>query len=312
MQLNPLINFNLQKYLFLQNPLSFLKVIFQTFSDFNDIYLTRMIGLFGWLDYGFNPIIYIFYIFILGYVIYELLSYKKIIFSRSELLGLITIQCLVIFSIFLALYFQYTPVGFPVVLGIQGRYFLILCPFIILLIQQIYVLFAKGKIEKLLMIIIIIVVSIQSFRSVYLRYYGDTDSIKKQKDLINLISNIDDINRLKYLTIDKQVTFWVSHKGKNLKVAGFKFYFTTNNQRINATYKYSFRDKNCKKEFTKGKMDSSKLMHDSAYFETFGGYTVDDDSVCIIIEPEKYSSEDHFINIIFIDQEPQIQLLYNN
>lgn len=315
MQLNPLVNFKLQEQLVLHDPFLFLNALYQAFIYFNETYIKGTIGIFGWVDYSYNSIVHIIYIFIFGYVIHELNRYKKIIFPPLILITLFLILNSTVLFIFLAMYLMWTPVGFPLVMGVQGRYFLSLFPFFLILIHQVCISLSKKKIKILLMGFFIIFISVQSMKSITLRYSENSKQVKNRNELVTFINKFDDLTKLKYLTIDKPTTFMIWNKEKNTQVTGFKFYIVSNNQTIDALYKYSVRDGSCKKEYTKGYFDPSKLKQDSTYstyIESLGAYTIPDEYICLRFEPVVRSPKDHFFNLIFADQEPIIQILYKS
>ena len=171
---NPLAQLELLKV----QPLSILEIIVKTTYVRFLFYLQGLIGIFGWLEYGLDYFTYFFYIFLIGFVICQTKLGKKILLLKWQnfILGF------VIFIYYLALLFInflfWTPYKSKVVDGIQGRYFIIIFPFLIYFlinIRQRY--FPKFKIIKFFVpnwLIAVLGVTIITliFRSIFLRFYG--------------------------------------------------------------------------------------------------------------------------------------------
>jgi uncharacterized membrane protein len=117
--------------LFIKNPFGFLIKIFNTFLLLWNFYLKGLFGYFGWFKYPIDDIFLCFYIF---YFILLLFYDNDLIKSklRKSILLLSIFACTIL--IFLAMYILSTPVDYPYVLGVQGRYFIpVLLPLFLLL-----------------------------------------------------------------------------------------------------------------------------------------------------------------------------------
>lgn len=171
---NPLVQLELLKV----QPLSILEIIVKTTYVRFLFYLQGLIGIFGWLEYGLDYFTYFFYIFLIGFVICQTKLGKKILLLKWQnfILGF------VIFIYYLVLLFInflfWTPYKSKVVDGIQGRYFIIIFPFLVYFlinIRQRY--FPKFKIIKFfvpnwLITVLGITIITLIFRSIFLRFYG--------------------------------------------------------------------------------------------------------------------------------------------
>lgn len=303
MQFQPLVNPMLQAQWMLHNPFSFFIAIINTLTV-NNYFTESMIGVLGWFNYTYQPIVYSIYFLIFGYAIRELLSYKEKILPYYASL-LLSFICIATFILpFLAMYLFWTPVGYSMVLGVQGRYFLLIFPFVLLLIHQLYVSIGKRKMEVFLMWVIIFFISSQSLMTVYLRYYKEPS---KNNDVGNLIKY--DPTKIKYMPVNKQISFGFDLKEDKKKVTGFKFSFTTHNQKIVMPYRYKLMDKSCAKTYKEGELDMEKLQSDSIYQEDFSPYLAAEQNICLILEPTLFSAGDHYISIIADEQSPRIELL---
>lgn len=141
-------------------------IIYKTLNDNFMFYAKGIVGVFGWLDYDLNFSVYVFYFVFLGFVIGYLYFKEKIYFDKTTFLATTLILFLTIVNIFLGLYLSWVDVGGDNVYGVQGRYFLIILPWLILL----FVLSLKNF-KKLLIIIFIFFISFRLINSVYRRYF---------------------------------------------------------------------------------------------------------------------------------------------
>lgn len=96
-------------------------------------YAKQMIGKFGWLDYWLSPFIYPLYFALFGYLVGRI----KLVGGQILTLTQTIMLALWIFAqyslVMLSVYLVWTTTGSAFVEGIQGRYFIILVPFIIYL-----------------------------------------------------------------------------------------------------------------------------------------------------------------------------------
>lgn len=303
MEFQHLVNPALQTQWILLNPSGFLTALVNTLSV-NNFYTESMIGILGWFNYPYQAIVYSIYFLIFGYCIREIISYKEKIFP-SYMTLLLFLLCSVGFLLpFVAMYLFWTPVGYSQILGVQGRYFLPLFPFVLLIIHQLFMSVGKKKLEIFLVWIFILFISSQSLMTVYLRYYKEE---KRENDLTNYIKY--DPTKIKYMPIDKQISFGFDIKDDKKEITGFKFYFTTYNQKIEVPYHYKFMDKSCTKTYREGDLDIKKLQGDSVYQQDFSPYLISEENICLMLEPVSPSPEDHYISIITVDQSPKIELL---
>lgn len=303
MEFQPLVNPALQMQWILHNPMSFLTALANTLSV-NNFYFDSMIGVFGWFNYTYKAIVYTVYFLIFGYAIRELISYKKKIFPSYVTLILFLICSAGFLLPFVAMYLYWTPVGYSQVLGVQGRYFLLLFPFVLLIIHQLFMSVGKRKIEMFFMWVFIFFISSQSLMTVYLRYYKEE---KRENDLVSYMKY--DPTKIKYMPINKQISILFQIKGEKKEVTGFRFYFTAHNQKVEIPYHYKIMDKSCVKTYREGDLDMKRLQGDSIYQEDFPPYLISEENICLILEPVSNSAGGNYIGIIADDQLPKIELL---
>jgi len=159
----------------LSNPMNIIKVLIVTTVQRFGFYLQSLIGIFGWLEYGLDPLSYLLYGLFFIYVIVETRHTLSLHKNKTILLSL-TLIISYIFIILLGFVF-YTVKGTLIPGGIQGRYFIPFVPFIILLITQFTQKINWPKIKmgnnvkNIFSILIIIYLMTATFYSVFKRYY---------------------------------------------------------------------------------------------------------------------------------------------
>jgi uncharacterized membrane protein len=160
-----------QVRLVLENPRGFLDASYNTLRLYGEGLLRETIGVFGWIDYTFTYIPYYAAILATGFVIYHVASKDTPLFRPWQLGALL----LAIFStaafLFLSLYAVWSPVGFELVWGLQGRYFLGLFPFTILLVSQAAALVGKERLLQAGVLVVAAFFAYSIVREILFRYY---------------------------------------------------------------------------------------------------------------------------------------------
>ena len=130
------INPGLQLEHVITHPLSFATTLVSTTVGFFNFYIKSSIGIFGALDQPLPNYIYFFYI-VVGALLVKVLSHEKHIdlFAKWRY-ALLLITSSTMFLLFFAMYLYGSPVGSPLIFGVQGRYFVNLVPLMIILVAQ--------------------------------------------------------------------------------------------------------------------------------------------------------------------------------
>ncbi len=116
------VNITQQIIYVLNNPISYVNVLFKTMFDNSLFYVDSLVGAsLGWLDVGVN---YVGYEIALILLVIVALFYSKNDYMLHIKLFLFSLVLCTIFLIFSALYAQWTPVASDTVAGVQGRYFI--------------------------------------------------------------------------------------------------------------------------------------------------------------------------------------------
>ena len=171
---NPIRQIN---FLF-SNPINIIKVIAVTTVERFSFYLQSLIGIFGWLEYGLDPLSYLFYGLFFIYVLINVETRHALSLQKNKtILLFIALIISYIFIILLGFVF-YTSKATLVAGGIQGRYFIPFLPFIILLIIQYTQKIKLPRnikinefIKNIIYLLIIIYLISATFSSVFSRYY---------------------------------------------------------------------------------------------------------------------------------------------
>jgi uncharacterized membrane protein len=161
----------------ISSPLNVFIVLIKTTIERFPFYLQSLIGIFGWLEYGLDPLSYLiyglFFIYVLGNIN---LPIKQILSKNKKILLFITLVISYIFIVLLAFVFN-TQSGLVVAHGVQGRYFIPFLPFIILFIIQFTQKINWPKIKmgnktkNIFYILVVIYLITATFLSVFNRYY---------------------------------------------------------------------------------------------------------------------------------------------
>ena len=172
-----------QIHFLLSNPINIIKVLAVTTIQRFGFYLQSLIGIFGWLEYGLDPLSYLLYGLFFIYVISNTnLVGKHILSKKKNVLLFVALFISYIFILLLGFVF-YTVKGTLIPGGIQGRYFIPFVPFIILLIAQIKYYLNMNNLHKkisfkvspilinTLSVLVVVYLMSATFFSVFNRYY---------------------------------------------------------------------------------------------------------------------------------------------
>lgn len=160
------------------DPINIIKVIAVTTVERLSFYLQSLIGIFGWLEYGLDPLSYLIYGLFFIYILINVETRHVLSLQKNKTILLFI--ALIISYIFIILlgYVFYTAKGTFVAGGIQGRYFIPFLPFIILFIVQFTQniklpdrIKVNNNIKNIIYLLVIIYLISATFYSVFNRYY---------------------------------------------------------------------------------------------------------------------------------------------
>ncbi len=106
----------------ISNPKHYVKVMLSTIKVYGDFYLQSMLGgALGWLDIEIPWwVLYGFFVTLL----FSAVEANDIVLSYKQKLWMGIIFCTMVVMVMTVMYVSWTPVDYPQVLGVQGRYFL--------------------------------------------------------------------------------------------------------------------------------------------------------------------------------------------
>ncbi len=156
----PLQLLYLQKF-----PLRFPSILFNSYTNHIEAYYKSLIGTYGSIHYYLDWWIYGFFGLLLAAVIYHYAQLKSEL-SKKELFVISAILLISTLTIFFLMYLYATPVGFYYVIDVQGRYFIMMLPYLMLIFSQII-----KKLGTKFLIVGLIVASLMLLKNVYDRYY---------------------------------------------------------------------------------------------------------------------------------------------
>lgn len=269
-----LIDIFLQKKVILGDPFYFIQVLNNTFYKNFYFYWISFLDNFGALDYQPHFSISLFITIIVLYIISKVkFTGNKINkFSINNILEVVFIFGIAIGSYIIiqtAEYLTWSPVASKTIEGVQGRYLFIPFLFIIYGLVRLIEIIGTKKIKKVFFIIIVLMISINIIKSVYLRYY----------DYSGVYADINDLNFDGYKDYKKNSSEYKSISVNNNKlcenigdnkVGGFAVYFTNNlkeNEYIRDVFKYEVLSGD--KILHSGYLDQVRIQSEGRYLEEF-------------------------------------------
>jgi uncharacterized membrane protein len=148
-------------------------LIRNTLNAYFDFYVRGFWGRFGWLDYDLPTYLYPLISFSCMVLVFYLQKDK--IFKDYARIAIVSFGTIVtsIAFLFLTVYLTWNPVGNSHIVGIQGRYFLVLIPIIFLFLGSIVRGFVTNKkFRYILSILILSLILLELFLVVSDRYYA--------------------------------------------------------------------------------------------------------------------------------------------
>lgn len=287
---NHYINPQAQVRYLLQNPMMSWHIAFNTLQSYGDFYYESLIAYFGWIDFQVNYFIYIGYTIALAGIIYFLIEKnKKPIINKKQLSLLFFIIISTSFIIFISQYLSWSPVGSPVIHGVQGRYFLVLLPLTIFCIVQFAQLFGKRNFYILIVLIFSIFLMLDLLLNIYNRYYHYKGIYLNSKPFTKIFPLLNNTENTQYIPIDKSYTFILTNKRKNNTIDGFTMVVSSNKSSITTLYHYTMQDAQCNHTLRTGYIDTRKLQHIAQftqYQEIFSSpVEKGNKKLCITIKP---------------------------
>lgn len=156
----------------LHNPHSFINVMWNTyFYTWGDNITRSLIGTFGWSDAPLSELIVsIGYI---GLALIALGTYgvrQRLLLSRNEKLLVAGVALLYWLAVSTSLYMYYSPVGYKIIYGLQGRYFIPLLAVLLPLVASTKIKIEQKTYQRLAVALPLFLL-VASTITIYVRYY---------------------------------------------------------------------------------------------------------------------------------------------
>ena len=298
-----------QKKIVMEDPLYFVKVLSNTGLNEAYLYWTSFLGKFGWLDYELPFNVYLLTTFLIIFVIskFNFINKKNNNFKIIDIFELVFIFGITVGTyiiIHLGLYLAATKLAGETVTGVQGRYFFIPFLFLIYWLVRIIEIFGIKKVKSIFIGIILLVISINTVRAVYLRYYDYSGVYSDINEL-----SLDDYknykkNNSKYKVIPVDNNRLCENIGDN-KIGGFVIYLANNlkeKEYINDVFKYEVLSGN--KVLYSGYLDQEKIQEEGMYLSKFKKIlkSQDNGNICLMLS-KKYSQSDSIFNLYFVEKQ---------
>lgn len=123
-----------QKYI-LEDPIRYIRIVFNTIKTSIGLYMVSFVGLFGWIDTSLPPLLAYTYLLIL--LIVSLFTFTQGIQINMLRKSILITLCLMMFVLIeTAMYMYCNPVGSNPIIAVQGRYFIAFGPIIFILLYN--------------------------------------------------------------------------------------------------------------------------------------------------------------------------------
>ena len=177
-------NSQAQRQIILEYPGYFIRVLNNTVVDLQDFYIKSLLGKLGWLEYELPSWIYFFLATVFGWLLVRLIDLSKKIHKYFSYFDLVLMAAILIGNYLYLMvleYLSWSPVGNPVVVGVQGRYFLYLLPVLIWFLVFGY----QQKFSRYFLAILILALILNGiFRVTIKRYYDYSVITEKQSSFV--------------------------------------------------------------------------------------------------------------------------------
>jgi uncharacterized membrane protein len=281
---NALISSPIQLTVLLHHPTSFLHAFVNTFSQAR--YLAQLIGVFGWVNLVPNQYLFYLFVAVMALVAAKVFRDTNLILPKPFQLFILFISIFgVVFVLSVIMFLNWTPIGYPEIDGLAGRYFITLFPFILLLIISSLKFLQAKKSLYILYYGIVLIICLMIFSAYKYRFY-DT-SIIHVAPSVDLIPNSS--GSAATINVSKQPVK-TSLLSQTATINGFIFYRTPTDRPINALFSYSIKNSACEQTLQQGFLNTISLNRSESYLESFTPLQIPDKKVCFIMETIKQNN----------------------
>jgi uncharacterized membrane protein len=156
----------------LEDPTRLFNAIYNTLRLEGAVMVHQLVAGFGWQDYGFDFFTQYLWLFIIACVMVFTVLTDSLRMKPLQLLALWGSVLGTTVTLFIAAYFFWSHVGAPSIWGVQGRYFLVLLPLLIVAVAQLSAALGRERMVNFLLVAAAIIVLRNIYRAIDLRYFG--------------------------------------------------------------------------------------------------------------------------------------------
>jgi len=299
----------IQKSIVFQDPWYFVWVLGNTIWTKQEFFIQSSIGILGWLDTPLPAFIYYGCAVLLGIVIIKTAQNLKYNVSLKLLILMTGICFGTVLGVMYHFYINGSPVAYPVVDSLQGRYILPILPFILLIISA----WAKialrfRKITVLLFGSIFLAVLVQS---IFFRYYDYSRVFDTADVLLPKEKELQEKQEHTSITIGEAQSFVYEVKYPHYKIGGFQFLVDVNEiLPVTVPYRYELKDAQCDKIIRSGYLDLTELHRPHIYTQILPIIPLSQDHVCLNLIPFYGLDIIRFLTLVSENNKPIVNFLY--
>ncbi|MEI6533039.1 MAG: DUF2142 domain-containing protein [Candidatus Roizmanbacteria bacterium] len=280
-------NPQIQSLLILTHPFYFIQAIINAIDKNADFWIQSFIGKFGWLDYQLNGFIYLLYICITGVILYKSTISKASVQLNKYQLGILFLSIFgTVLLIFTGMYLIATPVAEDIVQGVQGRYFIVLFPFFLFFLNQIYLKLKQKKLMPYVYVVCMLIFVFHISQAIYGRYFDYSKGISNPNVLDERLQSIrKEPNSLAVVSVSKTIRFQMP-VDMDKKLAGFQVLtIGSSSAKVLVPYEFVLYNQSCTEQKANGFFKQSDLQVTGKYSQLFRPFRSDEPEVCVSISP---------------------------
>jgi uncharacterized membrane protein len=249
-------------------PLSFVSTLFNSYTNHIDAYYKSMVGSLGSIHTHLDWYVYNFYAAVFLALIYHYSRFASP-FRKEEWGIIFSALFLTTLALFLSFYIYATPVGYEYVVDVQGRYFVMLLPYVLLFLS-----YLVKRLGQKIWFIGMAVVLIFLLGNVYSRYYDYTDNFYSLPFPSNLTK----------LQVDQKTTGQLDVDSTK-KLRGLSFSMNKFDGHITLPYLLTVYDSSCQKQLGQGVMKTYLYKESALVNVPINSSISHQSSVCFSLEP---------------------------
>lgn len=297
------VNPKLQLQLIINDPVYFLGVVGNTWRDKWISHFEEMVGVMGWRSTPMlNNYLNFTFLILATCIVVKLAKDIKNKINVRQLIGILAVILSVIFLGTLAMYLTWSPVGDKSVEGIQGRYWLPLVPYWLVLFGGLTAYAKETRWFKNLILCLVLFGSVVTISlSLWNRYFDWS------KNWINSLNPILPTTEL--MVIDKEVNLVKQTYGKNISAVALNL--DNRNKSIIIPYQYQVMDDECNQILRRGYLSSWSIQGETQMVLEFKPIVSEKGKLCLKLIPLSIGAQDYQdrFTIKYTNGQPQMEWL---